>query len=256
MHAGGEAEASGAADPILAAAANGAKSGAEKDSVLGGVTVSAESAAQIAAGPVAEAQIGGAAAAAKVEVVPAAGRVDAQPLETSEAVPMEVDGGVNSAAAAADADEAAVAGCREPRNSEAGAAGEVQPSAAAEAAPAEGPVQQQEAGQPIASGVAAGVHTEQQGQQADEPKEAVVLAAAAETQQEAALAEQGLGIEQLILEQVAVGEARQEEGAGEQEEEEEPLPAALSEEEVRLLGWHWANLEYGCSARLDQVSGA
>jgi hypothetical protein len=28
----------------------------------------------------------------------------------------------------------------------------------------------------------------------------------------------------------------------------------ISDEERRILGWHWANLEYGCSARLDQVS--
>ncbi|KAK9826354.1 hypothetical protein WJX81_001448 [Elliptochloris bilobata] len=32
------------------------------------------------------------------------------------------------------------------------------------------------------------------------------------------------------------------------------LPHSLSEAERRLLDWHWANLEYGCSARLDQVS--
>lgn len=31
------------------------------------------------------------------------------------------------------------------------------------------------------------------------------------------------------------------------------LPRSLSEAERRLLNWHWANLEYGCSARLDQV---
>ena len=31
------------------------------------------------------------------------------------------------------------------------------------------------------------------------------------------------------------------------------LPHSLSEAERRLLDWHWANLEYGCSARLDQV---
>ena len=31
------------------------------------------------------------------------------------------------------------------------------------------------------------------------------------------------------------------------------LPRSLSEAERRLLDWHWANLEYGCSACLDQV---
>jgi len=31
------------------------------------------------------------------------------------------------------------------------------------------------------------------------------------------------------------------------------LPHSLSEAERRLLDWHWANLEYGCSARLDQA---
>lgn len=36
--------------------------------------------------------------------------------------------------------------------------------------------------------------------------------------------------------------------------EETPLPASLSEAEQRLLDWHWSNLEYGCSASLDQVT--
>ncbi|EIE23206.1 amine oxidase, partial [Coccomyxa subellipsoidea C-169] len=33
-----------------------------------------------------------------------------------------------------------------------------------------------------------------------------------------------------------------------------PLPASLDEAQQRLLNWHWSNLEYGCSASLDQVS--
>ena len=59
-----------------------------------------------------------------------------------------------------------------------------------------------------------------------------------------------------------------EEGAVGQELEEEPAAAAaativastpassggLSANESRLLDWHWANLEYGCSARLEDVS--
>jgi len=32
------------------------------------------------------------------------------------------------------------------------------------------------------------------------------------------------------------------------------VPTCLTDEERRLLDWHWANLEYGCSARLSQVS--
>lgn len=32
------------------------------------------------------------------------------------------------------------------------------------------------------------------------------------------------------------------------------VPTRLTDEERRLLDWHWANLEYGCSARLSQVS--
>lgn len=31
------------------------------------------------------------------------------------------------------------------------------------------------------------------------------------------------------------------------------VPTHLTDEERRLLDWHWANLEYGCSARLNQV---
>ena len=38
--------------------------------------------------------------------------------------------------------------------------------------------------------------------------------------------------------------------------QEDPLPASLSEAEQRLLDWHWSNLEYGCSASLDQVFSA
>ena len=32
------------------------------------------------------------------------------------------------------------------------------------------------------------------------------------------------------------------------------VPNSLDEAERRLLDWHWANLEYGCSARLSEVS--
>ncbi|KAK9903424.1 hypothetical protein WJX75_005208 [Coccomyxa subellipsoidea] len=39
-----------------------------------------------------------------------------------------------------------------------------------------------------------------------------------------------------------------------EEPEEEPLLTVLDEAERRLLDWHWSNLEYGCSASLDQVS--
>ena len=34
---------------------------------------------------------------------------------------------------------------------------------------------------------------------------------------------------------------------------ESSIPSSLTEAERRLLDWHWANLEYGCSARLSQV---
>ena len=37
-------------------------------------------------------------------------------------------------------------------------------------------------------------------------------------------------------------------------EEVVDVPTFLTDEERRLLDWHWANLEYGCSARLSQVS--
>lgn len=36
----------------------------------------------------------------------------------------------------------------------------------------------------------------------------------------------------------------------------ELLPQTLSEDQNRLLGWHWANLEYGCSAPLNALSAA
>jgi hypothetical protein len=39
----------------------------------------------------------------------------------------------------------------------------------------------------------------------------------------------------------------------EEDPEEEPLPSSLDEAEQRLLDWHWSNLEYGCSARLNEV---
>lgn len=32
------------------------------------------------------------------------------------------------------------------------------------------------------------------------------------------------------------------------------IPTSLTDDERRLLDWHWANLEYGCSARLTDVS--
>ena len=38
-----------------------------------------------------------------------------------------------------------------------------------------------------------------------------------------------------------------------EEPEEKPLLTVLDEAERRLLDWHWSNLEYGCSASLDQV---
>eukprot|EP00887_Chlorella_sp_A99_P004915 scaffold4.g4915.t1 len=36
---------------------------------------------------------------------------------------------------------------------------------------------------------------------------------------------------------------------------EAAAPPPLTEEQQRLMHWHWANLEYGCSARLDEISG-
>jgi monoamine oxidase len=48
----------------------------------------------------------------------------------------------------------------------------------------------------------------------------------------------------------------------EEEEEEEddedkprPLPEVITKDHLRLLHWHWANLEYGCSAPLSEISG-
>ena len=41
---------------------------------------------------------------------------------------------------------------------------------------------------------------------------------------------------------------------GQEEQELKPEDWKLSEAELRLLHWHWANLEYGCSAPLNAVS--
>ena len=43
-------------------------------------------------------------------------------------------------------------------------------------------------------------------------------------------------------------------GEGGGAEAEAPLPRVVGPLELRVLDWHMANLEYGCSARLDQVS--
>ena len=41
---------------------------------------------------------------------------------------------------------------------------------------------------------------------------------------------------------------------GQEEQELKPEDWKLSKAELRLLHWHWANLEYGCSAPLNAVS--
>jgi len=33
-----------------------------------------------------------------------------------------------------------------------------------------------------------------------------------------------------------------------------PGPAAVTPEMLEMLDWHWANLEYGCSASLSELS--
>lgn len=38
-------------------------------------------------------------------------------------------------------------------------------------------------------------------------------------------------------------------------DEERPLPPVIGDEHLKLLQWHWANLEYGCSAPLEEISG-
>lgn len=38
------------------------------------------------------------------------------------------------------------------------------------------------------------------------------------------------------------------------EAEDEAVSHRLSGADVRLLNWHWAHLEYGCSSRLHDVS--
>lgn len=46
-------------------------------------------------------------------------------------------------------------------------------------------------------------------------------------------------------------------GSNEKSDDEFPasqFPLSLTEEHKRLLGWHWANLEYGCSAPLKSLS--
>ncbi|KAI3428576.1 hypothetical protein D9Q98_007398 [Chlorella vulgaris] len=42
-------------------------------------------------------------------------------------------------------------------------------------------------------------------------------------------------------------------GAGEEAEEDQPV-LPITADQRRLLHWHWANLEYGCSARLEEIS--
>ena len=41
---------------------------------------------------------------------------------------------------------------------------------------------------------------------------------------------------------------------GDHAAENDAVAHSLSEADVRLLNWHWANLEYGCSSRLSDVS--
>lgn len=71
-----------------------------------------------------------------------------------------------------------------------------------------------------------------------EPAEALLVVPASAAQQTAAEGSNGL-----------------ENGAGEAGSAAAvaPLPGHLTTEEQRLLDWHWANLEYGCSARLSEV---
>jgi len=50
----------------------------------------------------------------------------------------------------------------------------------------------------------------------------------------------------------AMGVAKAEDGA-DTKQPEPRLPQFLTKDEQRLLDWHWANLEYGCSARLSEA---
>lgn len=59
--------------------------------------------------------------------------------------------------------------------------------------------------------------------------------------------------QQASKEETAPGAEEDNGSVSPEEPEEEPFPSSLDELEQRLLDWHWSNLEYGCSARLDQV---
>jgi len=47
----------------------------------------------------------------------------------------------------------------------------------------------------------------------------------------------------------------QEEEEKDDEDKPRPLPEVITKDHLRLLHWHWANLEYGCSAPLSEISG-
>ena len=64
-------------------------------------------------------------------------------------------------------------------------------------------------------------------------------------------------LEQAFGEDAAADAGAGADGAGEGEEDgEKREKVTLTARERRLLGWHWANLEYGCSAPLSKISMA
>lgn len=48
---------------------------------------------------------------------------------------------------------------------------------------------------------------------------------------------------------------KEEEEEEDDEDKPRPLPEVITKDHLRLLHWHWANLEYGCSASLSEISG-
>ena len=229
-HAGTEAGATPAAE---LAAVDGSAGAA----VSGGLTGHTEPAGAITpdqAGAAADAQVGGASAAAAVEAVPAAaGKQSAQYGGVGLAA-MEVDG-------AAALPQAGMPEQRLPE--QAGAVG-IEFAADGEAAP------NGEASETPKVALAA-ESSEKVESKAEPSAEASKPVAANGIAGNAEVAEPGQEKPEVAAEKDEAAGGREDED--EDEDEEVPLPDALSEGEERLLGWHWANLEYGCSARLDQV---
>ena len=236
--AAADVEADVAGSTLQSAAAVPAAAAQEAGPSGGGDALELKGAAAIA-GDAEEAQRGGAAAAAGVEVVPGAA------AEVSAAGAEESLSRAHTPAEPVPALEADAAGQEAAESRQEGLEG-------ARAGPPVEPQDVHMADQVVAEGGAA-ADAEPQDMQVDQP--AAVAGAAEDGPAEATAAvadadaaEAGSAL-QAEPHQAAAAEPEQDS----EEEDDEPLPAALDQAERRLLDWHWSNLEYGCSARLDQV---